>query len=306
MKKKIITILFALLLMSALCFVVQADDYTEWTISNDGSTLLLDDTAYELYEGYLFPSDEFAPEVTFIYENRFYLSELRRNEENLDILYVSGDFYVTENGKKALDNFIDGNFSQYKICDKYFDRYSNTSLNWINSLDGGKIEAFDVRDLANVSNYYVVGYDKTGTVAHIIGAIYYVNNSFYFINYDKLSNNYFDANGNFSYLRGTVNAYKLNDVQANDVRSYYDNMKSFDTVREEGAQFDGLSNEFFVAIFVIITAVFGYIIPLIPAIIGAVKITKGTTQNPKRWYLLLILCGLWILFATGVLFAIIF
>ena len=64
MKKKIITILFALILVSALCLVVGAEEYAEWTISNDEKTLILNDTVYELYEGYLYPSDSFRPEVS--------------------------------------------------------------------------------------------------------------------------------------------------------------------------------------------------------------------------------------------------
>ena len=306
MKKKIITVLFALLLISVLCLVAQADEYTEWTISSDGESLILDDTVYKLYEGYLFPSDEFAPEVKFTYGNKHYFSSLHRNVESTDILYVDGQFYVTENGKKALDDFIDGVYGEYKICDDYFDCYSNTSIGWINSLDGGTIKELNVRDLASVACYYVTGYDKTGSVAHIIGAIYDVGDDYYFINYDKLSNNYFDADGNFSYLRGTVNAYKLNTAQANDMLAYYENMQYFDIEKEESNDVKELSKGFFITVFVIITAIFGYIIPLIPAIIGAMKITKGTTQNTKRWLLILVLCGLWILLATGVIFAIIF
>ena len=53
MKKKILFILFALSLIFTLCLVVCADDYTEWTVSDDGSTLIVEDATYELYTGYL-------------------------------------------------------------------------------------------------------------------------------------------------------------------------------------------------------------------------------------------------------------
>lgn len=305
MKKKIITILFALILVSALCLVVGAEEYAEWTISNDEKTLILNDTVYELYEGYLYPSDSFRPEVSFLYENEYYYSELKRNNENLDILYVNGSYYVSKDGKNALDDFVDGKFHEYKIVDRFKDSYSDTSLGWLNSLDGGKTQVFDVRDLKNSISFYLLGYDKTGTVAHKIGAIHSINDELYFINYDKLPNNYFDSTGNFSFLRGEVTAYKLNDLQKNEVSLYLENMARFKTETEDNGQFTGLPKGFYITVFVIITALVGYVAPLIPTVIGTIRIVRGKTQNPKRWYLMIILCSLWIILATCVLLAMI-
>lgn len=306
MKKKIITILFALILVSALCLIVCADEFAEWTISYDEKTLILNDTVYELYEGYMYPSDRFMPEVTFSYENEYSYSILKRNSENLDILYVNGSYYVSKDGKYALDDFVDGIFSNYKLVDRFFDCYADTSLGWLNSLDGGKTQVFDVRDLKNNIRFTVFGYDKTETVAHKIGAIYSYNDELYFINYDKLPNNYFDSNGNFSYLKGEVIAYQLNKVQTSDVSVYLENMILFDTENEDKGQFTGLSKGFYTVVFVIITALFGYVIPLVPTVIGTIRIVKGKTQNPKRWYLLIISCGLWIILATCILLTMIF
>ena len=105
MKKKIITILFALSLIFALCIVACADDYVEWTVSNDGKTLIVDDESYTLYEGYLFDSDTFLPEVKFVYEQDYVFTELKRNNESLDIFYFEGDIFVSSNGQNYLDDF---------------------------------------------------------------------------------------------------------------------------------------------------------------------------------------------------------
>ncbi len=307
MKKKIITILFALSLIFALCIVACADDYVEWTVSNDGKTLIVDDESYTLYEGYMYSSDMFLPETSFVYEEGYIRAQLERNNDNLDIFYFDGDIYVSNDGKGYLDDFVDGKYSQYKIASKTYYYYMNITSSWVNGLDGGTVECFDVRDLQSVERYYVLGYDKTGTMAHTVGAIYNVNGSYYFINYDKLPNNYFDSYGDFSYRGGTVNAYKLNAVQESDMDGFSSNRVSYKTIYESDQFSNGeFGKGFFVAVFVIVTVIFGYVIPLVPAIIGAVRITKGKTQNPKRWYVILALCALWIILATCILFAMIF
>ena len=305
MKKKIITILFALSLVFALCVVAYANDYTEWTVSDDGSTLIVEDTSYELYTGYLSKSDTFSPEVTYIYANKYSYYQLERNNENLDIFCFTGDIYVSSDGKKSLDEFANGKFGGYKIV--YGSSYMSTTQAWVDGLDGGTIVSFDVRDLQSVDRYFVLGYDKTVTMAHTVGAIYNVNGSYYFINYDKLENNYFDSYGDFSYRGGTVNAYKLNTVQESDLDGFNTNRVSYKTIYESDQYANGeFGKGFFIAVFIIVTVLFGYAIPLVPAIIGAVRITKGKTQNPKRWYAILVLCALWIVLATCILFAMIF
>ena len=307
MKKKFLTVLFALSLVLALCFVVSAKDYTEWTVSSDGETLIVDDEVYTLYEGYLYGSDLFLPEVTFVYEKEYIFYQLERNNENLDIFYFDSDIYVSKDGQKYLDDFVAGKFSQYKIASKTYYQYMNITSTWVNGLDGGTVESFDVRELQSVERYYVLGYDTTTTMAHTLGAIYNIGGSYYFINYDKLENNYFDSYGDFSYRGGYVNAYKLNTVQESDMDNFNTNKVSYKNIYESDNELNGeFGKGFFVAVFIIVTVIFGYAIPLVPAIIGAIRITKGKTQNPKRWYVILALCALWIVLATCILFAMIF
>lgn len=316
MKKKIISILFALALMLTLCIIVSADEYTEWSISEDGQTLIVGSDTYKLYEEYLYPTDKFLPEKSFIYENTSpsYLY-LKRNYEENGIMIVSDYYgtgteyiYVNNEGRATLNSFINGAFSNYKISDKYFSEYASTSKNWINNLDGGSITTIDVRSLETCERYYILGYDSTETVAHIVGAVYDRNDTYFFVNYDNLSNNYFDANGNFSYRQGTVKAYKLNTAQSSDMVEYLSNMTAYETSFEgyEDALFTGFNRGAYVVIFVLFTIMFGFITPLVPVIIGAIRVSKGKSKNPKRWYLMFIGCGLWIVFAICILLTLIF
>ena len=81
---------------------------------------------------------------------------------------------------------------------------------------------------------------------------------------------------------------------------------SFEYEYEKNSSQKEVGEGFYMATFVIVTAIFGYVIPLIPTVIGAIKITTFKTPNPKRWMLVLGLCALWIVVATLTLFAMIF
>ncbi len=312
MKKKIILVLFALIIMLTLCIIASADDYTEWTISEDGETLMVGNDTYELYKGYMYPTDRFLPEISYVYENRVNYDYLKKNYEDDGIMVLSSYsdslryIYVNNEGRAALNQFLNGKYSSYKIYEGQ--RIVSAPSSWINLLDGGSIVTVDVRDLKYCETYEVLGYDSTGTIAHTVGAIYADDTSYYYVNYDKLSNNYFDANGYFSYRQGTVKAYKLNATQSLDVQEYINNFHALDTIYEtdKDDSFDGFGKGFYVFIFVFVTVLFGFVIPLVPVIIGAIRVVKGKTRNPKRWYLLFIGCALWILLTICILLAIIF
>ena len=314
MKKKIFLALFTLVMALALCTAISADDITDWTLSEDGKTLIVGDEAYELYEGYLYPYAAFNPQTAFRYENNLgYTYYLKRNNEYNGIMVVSyysgyttsssDRFYVNDEGRAYLDSFIDKNFSSYKL--HYSGMLASTPASWINSLDGGTIVEIDVRQLEHVSRFDVFGYDQSETFAHKVGAIYADMENYYYVNYDKLPNNYFDANGNFSYRQGTVKAYKLSITQASEMNEYIDSMQDTDIVYE-GDTLDGLGRGFSTVYFVIITAIFGFILPLAPVVIGTFRIITGKSKNPRRWYLLFISCGLWVISFVGILLTLIF
>lgn len=314
MKKKIFLALFTLVIMLTLCIAISAEDAVEWTVSEDGKTLIVGDEAYKLYEGYLYPTDMFYPTKAFIYENKLsYTYYLKQNDDYDGIMVLSSSsysgpsfesIYVNSEGEEYLDRFVSKYFSLYKL--RYGDLVANAPASWISSINGGELVYLDVRDLQYLDIFEVLGYDKSGTFAHKIGAVYANEDGYYYVNYDKLPNNYFDASGNFSYRQGTVRAYKLNATQASDMTEYINNMQSLERIYENEDSFDGLGKGFSTVYFVIITAIFGFIMPLAPVVIGTYRIIKGKSRNPKRWYLLFIGCALWIVSSIGILLTLIF
>lgn len=300
MKKKILSILFVLVLAFSLCLVVCAND---WTVSTDEKTLILNDVVYVKYDK-LHPNDRFLPETSYIYDEAYQKYYLERNNDNFDVFSYNNTIYVSKQGEEALDSFVNLNFSEYKISSKYYYRFSDVSYDWINNLDGGNCVELDVRSLKNVTTYYVIGYDKTYTIAHTVGGLYELDGEYYFINYDKLSNDKFDANGVFSYVNGSVNAYKLSISQNSDMYELISSQYYFGEVYESNenfGSFDDDDNGFDLGYFIFITVLFGYLFPLAIALIGVIRIFTKKTANPKRWYLLIgCLCG-WILLSTCIL-----
>ncbi len=296
MKKKIL--LFSLVVMLLLCISVSAERI-DWVLSDDESSIIVGDKAYEKYDGYLYPSDIFAPEATFVFDKEVYFTGLYKNNASDEILCYGYDsvngLYVTEAGKKALDDFVEGKFSGYKLLLFNCDEYASITAQWINELDTtGVTEELDVRDLQHVSVHYVSGYDATETVAHFIGAIYEINDSLYYVNYDKLPNNYFNADGSFSYLKGVVKASKLSSSKEADFGLYLENARTFEYEFEETSSKEFNSKGIAIAYFSIVTAIFGFIIPIVPTAIGFIRILKKKTKNPKRWYLVFSACALWL------------
>ena len=315
MKKRFTLILFTLIIMLTLCIIASASDNLEWTVSEDGKSLIVGENAYELYEGYFSPTDSFVPEKSLVLNTKSYdYGYLKKADNNDDIIILSdyyyedlGYVYVSKNGKSILDEFTKGSYLSYKLVNESFDKYTIASNQWIGNLDGGVIETVDVRSLANCEITYIVGCDSTGTLGHTVGAIYKKGDSYLFVNYDKLPNNYFDSTGRFSYRQGEVKAYKLNIAQVSDMNSYNSSLVPFEIVykSEDIPSSSQHGKGFYIAIFVIVTAIIGFIIPLIPLIIGAIRILKGKTKNPKRWYLMFAGCGLWILLAICILLTLI-
>ncbi len=314
MKKKLLLIVFTLLAILALSQIANAEA-TEWTVSDDMSSIVVDGQGYTLYDVPIYASDLPLPKATFVYENYIYRYELRRNYEENGIFFLYNTYfeeyqiYTNEDGKAILDEFFLGSFSSYKLYNDAFGWASPLDLDFIKGLDGNTTQKLNVKDLAKYSYYEILGFDKTATMAHIMGAIYFLETDYYYINYDSLDNSYFDADGNFSYRSGSVTAYKLSSDQIALTKECASYMSKATEYKYEGSELSadgiGMNRGFAIAIFVIFTAVFGFIIPIAPMVFGIIRLCTKKSKNPKRWYLMITALGLWVLFAIGTLLALI-
>ena len=242
--KKIIVCVFVLCsLVISLCACgkhSQFDSsYKIWESSEDGYTITDGESTYRRY-GEL-PLGVRVENNSYRYYNEVvidgYSYDIYSSDENSDILYVYEyhfgiTAYVKEgNNGSNLDAFISGGAERARMIDYYNYLSADIDTAFIESLDAlsNGIINVAVRELAPLECYDIVFSNENDSLVYSHGAIYRYNGDLYYINYDRLSNNYFDSFGDFSYGRGTVNMYKLTDdlraqLEAHEtmLEDYYD------------------------------------------------------------------------------------
>jgi hypothetical protein len=127
------------------------------------------------------------------------------------------------------------------------------------------------------------------------GAIYKLGADYYYLNYTKLNNGYFDSDGNFSYRNGTVALAKINGELFNQVEKRERNMTqhSYETKYEEDeidVTFDKATAK---VLFWIIFVIFGFLVPIAPLIVGFTFALSEKRGYPKHWYLVAFLSLAW-------------
>lgn len=74
-------------------------------------------------------------------------------------------------------------------------------------------EEFNVTELNGKVLAELKVYGAKGMLARDRGAFYSINGETYYLNFDALDNSYFDADGNFSYRKGTVKLARLGEEE---------------------------------------------------------------------------------------------
>lgn len=304
MKKSLcflLTFIFLIFLITPVfCFA----DMPVWVISEEEKTITDGQKVYFLYE--------MPPEIEFIPENEISLYKVTDNSDddlyryeyvakiNDDVVYMhnSGEVFVTEEGKLQLKSFLSGEYSRYlyhvehtsvvDFSEEYFEKFM---------VEENKTE-IDVTTLWNDDIYYIRAYDKTECFAHKCGAVYKLDDGYYYVYYDVLDNSYFDAYGEFSYRRGIVTAYRLTGENEKFViEAEKNNVHRFEEyIYPEEENFIGDADKTKALMtFIIIPVIFGFIIPVIPLIFSIKFANSKKAVNSKRWYWLTILSLLWII-----------
>ncbi|MBQ7820949.1 MAG: hypothetical protein IJ391_01520 [Clostridia bacterium] len=317
--KKYLSTLF--LILALLCFSLSVSANSDWTVSVDNSTVSNGERIYEKYSGFRYADYLDAESCTvynwvFDYEDS-YENELYTSDSTDEFVwsayseYYVRDIYATSEGKEILDSFISGNYSRLRFVDAYDVEHgvdTNESLKEkLDSLSGETLTV-DVTEIADADTYYTIGYDETETFAHIISAVYVIDKTYYYVNYDMLPNSYFDSDGFFSYRKGKVELFKLDDELTDEIRGL---IRSFRYRSTEFKTGDSQSGDTYAAStdlssvsagFVsAVTVIIGYILPIAVLVLGLVLPRTKKFGYTKRWYALSILSGIWIALVTTLL-----
>ena len=292
--------------------------FVEWEVSQDTASIFGGGKLYSIYQGsrefYLDPRTAFCYENTVeIYEDGYleegYVYAPTKGAEFLWVnTYSYNHIYATVAGKQALDDFLVGKDVKYTL--EYGQKNADLGEFDVGQLDAGADKAestleVEVRSLENQKRYDVITRDATYTFAYVHGAVYELEGKLYYVNYETLGNNYFDANGDFSYRQGTVTLVALNGALSSIVTNAVGKLEYSDTVYTDEYEFnydDTIIDEVIMCVFFLIFWVFyaliGFLPPIPMVLVGIlVPIIFRKRRSSLRWLVLVPLSILWMLAA---------
>lgn len=298
--KRIVYLPICLLLCALLSVTVLAGE-AEWSLSYDEETLTFGTYTFDLYDP-LFPV-QLVGEKAYYYN--YALEDYRAVETNAEsnAVYASiiGTVYATEKGVEALDRLMEGEATSYMLASVHgaCAPISNDLVTLLTKTpEDAEKRTFDVRDLENALYYSLLGVESYGFYGCAYGAVYAYEGEFYYIHYMDLGNQCFDADGNFSYRRGTVEGVKLEGDLVAELHTVGQDMNFYPLEYIDAGEeknFDDTADYFDSArsAFVVGMVVFGFMIPTPLLIVGLVFPRSAKRGYPKYWYILAGVAALW-------------
>lgn len=312
--------LLVLVIASSLSIGVAAsdEDFVEWEMSYDGNKLSRDDgrVYYLLDEAglYLYTHRVYCFEDEVIYGNVY------ATHRDAEIVWIDfqgeRSFYATEKGYGYIRAILDGESDNFRFAIDnmlYTDLLADGLISELDSyaaeVTGANGVVFDVSDLEYTMRYDLVIIDETDTVGCIYGALYYIEEVYYYLNYSELPNHYFDADGNFSYRKGEVTLAPLDEMLTSAVLGALDTLSDYDMeyVWEDDSFDFGVVeyNDMSIVVFWIFYAILGFVAPAIIGVIGIVLANKRKYRS-KYWYVMSGMAGAWALVSLVLMLMLLF
>ena len=298
-----------------VCAADKADDWSQWTLSEDETNITYEGVAYDRYE--LPFNTWFRPKSLYVYEQdlgyyvnvaRPILSEGHNDEilcQDVVLLYeYSGiddleAMYVSKEGKAIMDRFAQGEYARYELFTSYSSgkQISEKTVDRWNGADSNT--SVDVTQLAGEARYEILGYDETLTVAHVVGAVFEVDETYLYIYYDVLENQYFNSDGSFSFRKGTVSALILDQEDASWVETAIeeanegeDEWRQFTYESEESEPLDPVGS---MVIMLFLLSPLMFVLPVILLVMSLVLSFVREIPGRGRWRRIAILSASWLL-----------
>ncbi len=282
----------------------------EWEHDEEGGILKNSDREYsrvELPVGYrAYPKGSI-----YVFENHYYGDYFRlySYERQGEIIWEDDEadvVFATELGKKSIDALIGGEYSDFTLFDDY--RTSELSSDFVARLDtltqsNGAL-LINVQDLSPSGEHQIRGCDATGSVYYVYGAIHEYSGGYYYICYDMLPNSCFDADGYFSYRRGTVYAYKLDGELFAEFEKARDSAEYERLYTYEDDIGGAPLIPYRVGALIRFGAAFAAVGYALPAVVGVLSLRRAKNTVPehkKLWYITAGASGVWIALSIAVM-----
>ena len=310
LKKISVFLLIFAIFASFSVSVFASESFVEWNMSDAFEKLTRDDgrVYYLVDEPGVFL---YAFEVYGFVDVTYYGPVYATHADSEIVWVESGrgiSFYATEIGYEHVLDVLEGNVEKYRLrsvanynTDFLTDGFVK-ALDEYEKADGAARAIFDVRDLEYAARYDVVATDYTETIGLVHGAIYFIGDSVYYLNYSELSNQYFDADGNFSYRRGEVALTELDGALLELVTEALYNMQYFDvryTWEDSGYDFGTVQyTEWNLLVFWICYSIIGFAAPSIFIVISLV-LANRRNRRAKYWCVVSAVAGAWLLISIA-------
>ena len=319
-------------LSSINAFAASSDnEYTEITLLEDQQTLICGDKTYYCFKFEPARTYYLDPISTYHYANNVVRKDggsratayaSYKGAESMWIKNSYGEtyYFYTEAEKEHISNeFLKEKFTYRRIWTSD-NTYSDVSEHLVYSLqelyETKATTRISVKRLETAKKYRLSGYDRTNTFAYELGYIYDLDGDLIYIAHSKLSDDYFDSNGNFVYVgTGSVNAHKLSGSMLKTVKELIDTAKPAEfTNTYENDRYnydyddsyeydpDEYKNGILIA-FWIVYFIFGIAAPIPIIIVGYVLGKKKKNDHPKYWRSISFSAAAW-LFISLVLLAV--
>ncbi|MBE6597470.1 MAG: hypothetical protein E7641_07350 [Ruminococcaceae bacterium] len=314
------------LLFSFTVGVSAADDkkQKEWSISEDGETLsdgAKSYTQYYLNVGYYSERTNYCVfEGTVYYDGEMMTIVGDSAEPNLVWLLDSeGYFYlfVDDVGEKIVDDLVYNRSRVYHLEDGN-DNYSTMDKELFDALNASSekyaaAKIVDVRTLAKAEMYEIAVRDTTLNLGLRHGAIYKLDDGrYYYLNFEALTNEYFDSEGYFSYRSGSVTVYRISEETSEKLSgaissmvgkkhtSFYEKDYVNGRVDAHGAPLDKTDSELIGKIvFWIVHVLGGFLLPI--GLIGLSAIMICLKKSFKLfWRIMAIVGAVWLCSAISI------
>lgn len=321
--------LLMLLGLTMLMVSAEEDEYIpmEWDLDPDLEYIYGNGKRYDAYYRYRhFRRDA---EFTFYflnnvdYEGRQCLVHGTSADPHIVLVSTEQGYnsmFVDAEGQKILNDF-ENRTDCFHYLEDDDDNHTVIEREFVDKLDHGfymhSQKKVDVTTLGEAEILEITVHDKTKLMAYHHGAIYIMpNGSFYYVCFEDLGNNFFDADGYFSYRSGSVPVYELDDKTCLEVydakvkmepieyrsvyeerviAGYYD-VNGDPIVEEYGPEDERVA----VTMFVVGVVVAGIFAPTVLLILGFVWAASGKTGRAKCWYALSVSAAVWLF--SGILF----
>jgi len=305
LKKTYILPVIIILLAQLLSVFAFADtkQFVNWTLSLDGEVIEGNGKMYTKY-GYtdvMLDADDVYQYANGISPSSGEAYRVYAPANDTEFIWIVRsdelEIYATDKGRTELDSFIGGEGGIFRIVGDAHQK-SAIDKSCVESMRGATSTLdIDVRELRAVDSYEIYAYDATDTLAYKYGAVFFYGDELLFVRYSELSNNCFDADGNFSFRSGTVTMKILDGESTSQIKLAGENM-SYRSTAHHYENFSDATPDIPKAFFWMCCLAVGFVLPLPMLGLGLLMPRLKFLSRPRAWYWLAVLAALWIVLSA--------